>query len=77
MKRLLLLCPWLVAAHCNTGIPAVPSCSTACENQRELGCILGEPTAEGSSCEDVCKNAEAIPGLSWDVVDLTEIKTCK
>ena len=60
-------------------VPMEPTCSTACENQRELGCELGSPTAEGASCEEVCLNSEASPlvGMAWDVKTLTMAEDCK
>lgn len=55
-----------------------PTCATACEKQRELGCVLGDPTPEGTSCEEVCQNSEqsGILDLAWDVEGLTEATTC-
>lgn len=58
--------------------PVLPSCETACENQRKLGCELGEPTAEGASCEEVCQNSQQfpLPGMAWDVEKLTNEEGC-
>lgn len=64
-------------------IPPTPvedaDCATACENQRHLGCELGEPTAEGSTCEEVCEvsfNA-GVRGLEWDVEKLSRAIHCE
>lgn len=58
--------------------PVLPSCETACENQRKLGCDLGKPTVEGASCEDVCQNSQQFPfpGMAWDVEKLTHESGC-
>lgn len=55
------------------------SCSTACENQRKLGCVLGQPTAAGSPCEEVCANSvqSGLVGLGWDVEALTKTTQCE
>lgn len=55
------------------------SCATACENQRHLKCEVGQPTAEGSTCEQVCEvsfNA-GVPGLEWDVNKMTNTEACE
>lgn len=59
--------------------PKGASCATACENQRHLECEIGEPTPEGSTCEEVCEvsfNA-GVPGLEWDVEQLTSATECE
>lgn len=58
--------------------PDFPSCETACENQRKLGCEPGKPTAEGAMCEEVCFNSQQFPfpGMGWDVEVLTSAKEC-
>lgn len=55
-----------------------PTCATACEKQRALGCELGEPTPEGSTCEEVCQNSKesGILELVWDVEMLTQADSC-
>lgn len=58
--------------------PSEYSCATACENQRHLGCELGQPTVEGSTCEEVCgvSSSAGVRGLEWDVEGLTQAKEC-
>lgn len=58
--------------------PVIPSCSTACNVQRRLGCILGENTSEGATCEVVCANSfeSGVPQLYWDVGGLTNATEC-
>ena len=59
--------------------PSEPSCATACERQRELGCVVGEDTAEGASCEAVCQNSfeAGILQLQWDVAAMTDATECE
>lgn len=78
----------MVAAHCEVAETKPPtpvvekpeaSCHTACENQRSLACDIGEPTSEGSSCEEVCEGSfdSGIPDLAWDVKELTLAIECE
>lgn len=59
--------------------PRMWTCDSACDNQRKLGCELGKPTAEGSSCEEVCQNSQESPlvGLHWDVETLSNETHCE
>lgn len=59
--------------------PADASCATACENQRFLECEVGDPTPEGSTCEEVCEGSfnAGVPGLEWNVDALTRARDCK
>ena len=56
-----------------------PSCATACERQRKLGCVVGEDTVEGASCEEVCQNSfeAGILQLQWDVAVMTDATECE
>ena len=60
-------------------VPDRSDCSTACENLRDLGCEVGQNTAEGSTCEDVCNNSfeAGITQLQWDVVKLSNASECE
>lgn len=64
-------------ATSTTGSP-VPTCATACERQRALGCEIGSATPEGHPCEEVCENLEAGPiaSIRWDLACLTEAGDC-
>jgi hypothetical protein len=59
--------------------PVPASCSTACENQRRLGCELGQATPEGHPCEQICENLATGPIVSirWDVGCLSEATDCE
>ena len=60
------------------GVVTLATCATACANQRAHGCELGRPTAEGSTCEEVCDNTEnaGLDSLRWDLRCLTDRATC-
>src|SRR5690606_2076799 len=65
------------SATSTTGAP-VATCETACDNQRHLGCEIGQPTPEGASCVEVCGNLESGPIVSirWDIECLTGAESC-
>lgn len=86
-KFLLLVC--FVALSCEpvpTPVPPEPpvpqqkaTCESACSRQRELGCELGEPTPEGSTCEEICRQSLTIPlpDMAWDVEKMTVASSCE
>ena len=56
--------------------PDVFTCETACANMRTMSCPLGEPTAKGTTCEQVCENTLTGPAR-MDVECLSNAKTCE
>jgi hypothetical protein len=46
-----------------TGAPPEPldpsGCPAACASLRDLGCPEGQPSAAGTSCEDICARTES------------------
>lgn len=54
-----------------------PSCSSACERLRALGCMVGQRTPHGASCETVCTRVQADnAGAGFPIACLTAAKTC-
>lgn len=59
---------WLLSlCHCGPTIWTPPepvpvvgdACERACARGAELGCVFAEPTPEGATCVDVCRDTEA------------------
>ncbi|MBX4215370.1 hypothetical protein KW797_00245 [Candidatus Parcubacteria bacterium] len=73
--------PFLLLFGCATTPPAPPpepTCENACANQRRLGCELGQPTREGSTCEEVCEVfRHSPPALQWDLRCLLTASSCR
>lgn len=54
-----------------------PSCGSACEHLRALGCAVGKATPRGASCETVCDRIQTDnAGAGFPVACLTAAKTC-
>ncbi len=54
-----------------------PSCSSACERLRALGCMLGQRTPRGATCETVCTRVQTDnDGAGFPVACLAAAKTC-
>jgi hypothetical protein len=71
----------LVAAHCGNkpppdgeGDPA--SCVDACAHLDELGCPEAEPTPEGATCVEVCRNVETSGTITLNPACVVEIDEC-
>lgn len=79
MKRALAILIVLAAAACQPKPQPGPtySCETACHRQAELRCEVSKPTAEGSTCVDICKNAESgLAFFRWDLACMTTAASC-
>jgi hypothetical protein len=55
--------------------PGTPTCATACKRMQDLQCPEGGNTPAGSSCLNVCWDAET-NGLTLPVRCLTEAADC-
>lgn len=53
-----------------------PTCETACQHLRSMGCLLGQPTQNGAECEAVCWAARN-NGLTWPVWCLSKAPDCE
>lgn len=55
----------------------VPTCLSACDNMRALGCELGKPTPRGATCEDVCIRVQTEnAGAGFDMACISRATTC-
>ena len=57
--------------------PSGASCTTMCDNMRELHCEAAKPTAGGASCEDVCENVQSSGIISWNLECRSSANTCE
>lgn len=53
-----------------------PSCETACTRARDLGCSWVKDTAEGGTCEAVCKNVQDSGIVKWNLACRTQATSC-
>lgn len=58
------------------GGAASERCGAACENLRRLGCPEGEPTEDGTTCEELCRRVETESGLSVWPACVEELDHC-
>lgn len=56
-----------------------PTCAEACAHLLELGCKTGQPTPEGTMCEQVCQNVEdtGLPQIRWPRACVARADTCE
>lgn len=57
------------------GDPA--SCDDACAHLAELGCEEAEPTAEGATCVEVCRNVEGSSIVSLNPSCVVLVESCE
>lgn len=88
MKRSFLLLFGVLAVGCSSApspkppveqgnAARAPSCGSACEHLRLLGCSIGKVTPRGASCETVCDNVQLQnAGAGFSVACLARAKTC-
>jgi hypothetical protein len=82
MRHLLLASLFALLSCTVTPTPAPPpvpdgepTCATACKRMQDLSCPEGGSTPDGSSCLNVCWDAEA-NGLPQPLRCLTEAASC-
>lgn len=56
-------------------VDAGDACHQACEQMTELNCPLGNASAGGVSCAEVCRVHNS-PGDRWDTACLVRAKSC-
>lgn len=54
----------------------IATCESSCDNLRALECPEAEPTEEGATCEDVCRNSVASGYSRIDLACLTRAPSC-
>jgi len=57
--------------------PVVDTCERACGHLAELGCPEAEPTGDGASCVEVCRNVEDSGAVSLDPECVTQLARCE
>jgi hypothetical protein len=79
----LALCLTLLA--CNPLLPEpapVPQqrddvpCANACSRLRSLSCDEGEPTPDGTTCEEVCRGVNESSAVTWPTGCVAAAKDC-
>jgi len=69
--------PEPVRPHPPDPAPAPEACDAACDKWRQLGCPEGQPTPNGASCEDVCRNAEESGATVLNPACVLSAPTCE
>jgi hypothetical protein len=75
----------LILSACNPLLPEpdpVPQtrddvpCSDACSRLRSLSCDAGEPTPDGTTCEEICTYVNESGGVTWPTGCVAAAKSC-
>lgn len=54
--------------------PRAATCADACDNAAQLRCSFAEPTPHGTSCVEVCENAQTFE--HWDLECMRSAGSC-
>lgn len=80
MKLLLPLVLLLAACPHPTPPPNPPpgqlTCRDACKRMEELKCPAAKPTPEGSTCLDLCENAQSSELIVWKLDCMVSATSC-
>lgn len=58
--------------------PTGPTCTDACTHLRDLSCESGQPSAGGTTCEEVCELVEStgVEEIRWPRACVAAAETC-
>lgn len=56
--------------------PGAATCADVCHRYQQLGCLAGQPTPHGASCEAVCLNVQASGAIRWNLDCRAGAATC-
>jgi len=57
--------------------PVADPCERACGRLADLGCPEAEPTEDGASCVEVCRNVQDSGAVSLDPECVTQLARCE